>query len=302
MKTVIFGAGGQDGRILAKQIESKGGAVLGITPTHPANPLSATAVSDLIRKEKPDEIYYLAAHHRSSEQTPESDASDWIQSFQIHLEGWVNVLDGAHKHCSKARLLFASSAHIFGHPSQVPQNEATPWRPTCAYGCSKLAGMEAGRFFREQHGMHVSHAILFPHESALRGPGFLSKKLLLAAQKAAQDASHQIELGNPEATCDWGYAPEYTAAMQSILGLDTPDDLVVATGFEAKVSQFAEAIFACFGLDWKNHIVTRAGLLKKPARRYVGDPSRLLQKTGSCPVLHLPQLAHRLVQDLQPQP
>jgi GDPmannose 4,6-dehydratase len=298
MKAVIFGAGGQDGRILAKQIEAKGGTVLGITPTHNANPLSAEVLGDLMRKEQPDEIYYLAAHHRSSEQAPESDASEWIQSFRIHLEGWVNVLEAAHKNCSEARLLFASSAHIFGHPSQVPQNEATAQQPTCAYGCSKLAGMEAGRFFREQHGMHVSHAILFPHESILRGAGFLSKKLLLAAEKAAIDPSYQIQIGNPEATCDWGYAPEYTSAMQDILQLETPDDLVVATGFEAKVAEFAEAIFACFGLDWQKHVLPRPGLLKKPMRRYVGNPSRLRQKTGSSPSLHLPLLAQRLVEDL----
>lgn len=299
MKTLIFGAGGQDGQILAKQIEANGGTVLKITPNHPANPLSAAAVGNLILKEMPDRIYYLAAHHRSSEQAPQSHAAEWIKSFQIHLEGWVNVLDEAHKHCPKTRLLFASSAHVFGHPSEVPQNEITPLQPTCAYGCSKLAGMEAGHFFREQHSMYVSHAILFPHESVLRGTGFLSKKLLTAAQKAARDPNYQIELGNPEATCDWGYAPEYTSAMQNILELETPEDLVVATGFEAKVSQFADAIFACFGLNWKKHILTKSGLLKKPTRRFVGDSSRLRQRTGSGPSLHLPQLAQRLVDDLQ---
>lgn len=302
MKAFIFGAGGQDGRILAKQIESKGGTVLGITPTHNANPLFTSALGDLMRKERPDEIYYLAAHHRSSEQAPESDASEWIQSFQIHLGGWVNVLDAVRKNCPQARLLFASSAHIFGSPTQAPQNEETQQHPTCAYGCSKLAGMEAGRFFREQHGMYVSNAILYPHESVLRGTGFLSKKLLLAAERAARDPAHQIELGNPEATSDWGYAPEYTSAMQDILQLETPDDFVVATGFEAKVAQFAEAVFGCFGLDWKKHVLTKSGILKKPSRRYVGDPSRLRERTGSSPKLHLPQLAQRLVADLTKNP
>jgi hypothetical protein len=31
MKSIIFGAGGQDGQILAKQLESRGGTVLRIT-------------------------------------------------------------------------------------------------------------------------------------------------------------------------------------------------------------------------------------------------------------------------------
>ena len=51
MKSVIFGAGGQDGQILAKQIEANGGTAIKITPTHPANPLSAAAVGNLMLKE-----------------------------------------------------------------------------------------------------------------------------------------------------------------------------------------------------------------------------------------------------------
>ncbi|MDA0324040.1 MAG: GDP-mannose 4,6-dehydratase [Verrucomicrobia bacterium] len=299
MKSIIFGAGGQDGQILAKQLESRGGTVLRITPTHPANPISVDSVNHLIREELPDRIYYLAAHHRSSEQTPDSDGAEWMKSFQVHLGGWVNVLDAVKEYCPQTRLLFASSAHVFGLPKQIPQDESTLFQPTCAYGCSKLAGMQVGRFYREQHGMHVSHAILYPHESVFRGPVFLSKKLLLAAQQAAQNPSYRIEVGDPEATCDWGYAPEYTLAMQNILELEKPEDLVVATGFEAKVAHFAEAIFACFGLDWKKHVLSKPELLKKPTRRYIGNSSQLLQKTGSHPRLHLPQLAQRLVNDLQ---
>ena len=298
MKVVIFGAGGQDGQILASQIESHGGTVLRVAKAHPANPLSATGIRDLFRRESPDHIYFLATHHRSSESAPESLAAEWIKSFQIHLEGWVNVLEGAKSHCPKARLLFASSAHVFGLPHVVPQTEGTLFQPTCAYGCSKLAGMEAGRFFRDQYQLHVSHAILFPHESVFRGPGFLSQKLLQAAQKSVQDPSHRIELGDPEATCDWGYAPEYTLAMQKMINLECPEDLVVATGHEAKVSCFADSVFSCFGLDWKKHVGIRPDLLKKPTRRYVGDASRLFRKTGYQPRTHLPELARQLVADL----
>ena len=87
--------------------------------------------------------------------------------------------------------------------------------------------------------------------------------------------------------------------MHNILELEKPEDLVVATGFEAKVAHFAEAIFACFGLDWKKHVLSKPELLKKPTRHYIGNSSQLLQKTGSHPRLHLPQLAQRLVNDLQ---
>lgn len=297
MKSIIFGAGGQDGRILAKQIESIGGQVLRITRTDPGNPSSADGLHHLFRKEMPDRIYYLAAHHRSSEEAPDSLADEWIQSFQTHLEGWVRVLEGAKTCCPGAKLLYASSAYVFGIPVQIPQAEMTPLQPNCAYGWSKLAGMEAGRFYREQGQLSVSHVILFPHESIFRDPGFLSKKLLLAAQSASQNPKHQIEIGDPEATCDWGYASEFTFAMQKVLDLENPEDLVIATGYEATVADFAKSIFDRFGLNWRNHVVAKPGLLTKPKRRYVGDSTRLFQKTGFRPKIHLPELGRRLADD-----
>ena len=299
MKAVVFGAGGQDGRILSAQIESSGHQVIRVTRADSGNPLDEGGLSYLLRTEKPDEIYYLAAHHRSSEDKPTSISSEWIQSFRLHLEGWIHVLEVMRNHLPRTRVLYASSAHVFGDPSVVPQNENTELRPTCAYGCSKLAGMEAGRYYRQEHQLHVSHLILYPHESIYRAPTFLSRKLLLAAQSAALDPSFEIQIGDPESTCDWGYAPEYTKIMQNVLKLEEPDDFVVATGHEARVCDFAKAVFDCFGLDWERHVVSKPGLLTKPKRRYVGDAAKLFKNTGCRPSLCLPDLAERLVRDMR---
>jgi len=302
MKSVVFGAGGQDGRILATQIESSGQHVLRVNRLDPVSPLSGESLSSFLIKEQPDQIYYLAAHHRSSEEKPVSISSEWVLSFRVHLEGWIQVLEVVRNHLPKTRVLYASSAHVFGDPSVVPQNENTPMRPTCAYGCSKLAGMEAGRYYRQEHQLYVSHLILYPHESIFRSPNFLSKKLLLAAQSAAIDPSFSIQIGDTEATCDWGYAPEYTESMQNVLKLDEPDDFVVATGHEARVCDFAKSVFNCFGLEWERHVFSRPDLLTKPKRRYVGDASKLFNKTGFRPSLCLPELAERLVRDIREMP
>ena len=299
MKSAIFGVAGQDGRILSGQIHAQGQDVLPIQRGRTGDPLSDPDWDDVLRREKPDRIYYLAAQHRSSEDAADESANEWIQSFRVHLEGWVRVLDFVRKHLPQCRVLYTSSAHVFGLPAQCPQNEQTPMAPFCAYGCSKLAGMEAGHFFRKEYPIHISHVLLYPHESVHRGPTFLSKKLLLAAQQAARDPGYRIEIGDPEAIGDWGYAPEYTEAMQKVLDLDEPDDFIVATGRGSRVAEFAEAIFSSFRLNWKEHVVQRPDLLTKPSRKLIGDPAKLLQKTGYRPSLALPGLAARLVHDLK---
>ena len=299
MKLLLFGAGGQDGLWLDSQATAEGHQVVRVGPKDPHNPLQLEAVSALIRREVPDEIYYLAAYHRSSEEAPESDVVQWNQSFDVHVRGWIHVLDSAKQHAPRARLLYASSAHIFGEPAEVPQSEVTPRRPSCPYGCSKLAGMEVGEWFRKVHGLWVSHAILYPHESIHRSPAFLSKKLLLAAHASAENPSHCAKIGDPEAVVDWGYAPEYTKAMRKLLTLRDPEDFIISTGHAATVGDFAREIFAAFGLDWKKHIQIQASLLTKPKRTYVGNCQKLFQASGQRPTIHLPELAHRLVRDFQ---
>jgi len=256
-------------------------------------------VGSMLETEAPDQVYYFSAYHRSSEEPPKSDVVEWDRSFQAHLHGWLNVLDAVRKHCPKARILYAASAHVFGIPPEVPQTENTPFRPNCPYGCSKLAGMQAGEWYRSTYDLYVSNAILYPHESIYRSSAFLSKKLLLAAREASQNSKHTICIGDPEAVADWGYAPEYTQAMRDILALKDPDDFVISTGHPAKVSDFAKEIFAEYGLDWRKHVQVNASILTKPHRRYVGNPQKLFHATGRKPFMHLPELAQRLVRDFR---
>jgi GDPmannose 4,6-dehydratase len=299
MKVVIFGAKGQDGRILFHQASTEGHEVLCIGSSDSANPLNAQNVASMLKKEAPDQIFYFPAYHRSSEEAPKSDVIEWERSFLIHLHGWLNVLDSVKNHVPKARVLYASSAHIFGIPSEAPQTELTPFRPNCPYGCSKLAGMQAGEWYRRVHGLFISHAILYPHESIYRSDAFLSKKLLLAAREASRNPKHTIRIGDPEAVVDWGYASEYTQAMSDILFLKDPNDFVISTGHTASVSDFAREIFSGYGLDWRNHVLVDPSILTKPKRKYVGDSRKLFHFTGRRPRTHLPDLAQILVRDFE---
>jgi GDPmannose 4,6-dehydratase len=297
MKVIVFGSNGQDGRILCQQLRAAKHSVLGVGKTDPCNPLHKEALTNLLSGEKPDRIYYLAASHRSSEAVVTDPAKEREDAFRVHYQGWQNVLECCLAKIPKTRLLYASSAHIFGDTSIQPQNEITPLRPDCVYGESKVAGMRASLEAREKYGLFVSHAILFPHESIYRSSGFLSCKLLSAALAAKKDSSYKITLGDLSATSDWGYAPEYTRAMTSILELEKGDEYVLATGFEHTVAEFAESVFRAVGLDWRQHILTRNDILTKPKRRFCGDASKLHSAIGNCIKTHLPDLGRQLVAD-----
>ena len=297
MKVIVFGSNGQDGRILCQQLRAAKHSVLGVGKTDPCNPLHKETLTSLLSGEKPDRIYYLAASHRSSEAVVTDPAKEREDAFLVHCQGWQNVLECCFSKTPKTRLLYASSAHIFGDTSIQPQNEITPLRPDCIYGKSKVAGMRASIEAREKYGLFVSHAILFPHESIYRSNGFLSRKLLSAAFQAKKDSSYKITLGDLSATSDWGYAPEYTRAMTSILELEEGGEYVLATGTEHTVAEFAESVFKSAGLDWRQHILSRKDILTKPKRRFWGDASKLHSAIGHSIKTHLPDLGRQLVAD-----
>ena len=99
-------------------------------------------VRNLIRDLRPDEIYYLAAFHHSSENL-DLDSGDLIRSsFEINALALTNVLDAMTAEAPAAPYLFyASSSHVFGVPSTPVQNEQTPMIRLILMGSSKAAGM-----------------------------------------------------------------------------------------------------------------------------------------------------------------
>jgi GDPmannose 4,6-dehydratase len=304
-----MGAGGQDGRWLWRQLDEQGFAALGLTRSgvqrlradwNGAFSLDdAGSLAALMRDFQPDQVYYLAAHHHSSQDTIEDEAGLWHASWHTHVDGFQNVLEAARQHRAAARIFYASSSRVFGTVTSSPQDENTPYRPVCVYGVTKAAGMMMGGYYRAAHGMHVSSGILFNHESALRGPQFVSQRVIrgLVAIKAGR--ADKLPLGNLQARVDWGYAPDYTRAMQRMLEADTPNDYVVASGKTHSVQDLVEAAAGVLGLDWRRHVVQDTGILQRGAQELCGDATRLRRATGWEPQVSFAEMVRIMVQAAQ---
>ena len=79
-------------------------------------------------------IFHVAANSNGSisVENPRFD-------FEINAVGTFNVLEGALKAGVK-RVLYVSSASVYGNPQYFPMDEQHPTRPFVPYGCSKLSG------------------------------------------------------------------------------------------------------------------------------------------------------------------
>jgi len=280
---VVVGAAGQDGRILREQLP---GALA--LDRGDVDLLDRAAVR--ARFEGAATVYYLAAHHHSSEDAPEDAPELLAKSLDVHVTGFVHVLDAA----PRARVFYAASSHVFGRPLAPTQNEATPRNPINVYGMTKSLGIDVARFYRAR-GQHVSTGILYNHESPYRRGSFVSTRLVEGARAAARGERTPLPIGALTAVVDWGWAPDYTEAMQRIVAQPEPDDWVVATGEPHTVADFARAAFAAVGLDWTAHVAERPGLVRKPSVPLVGDATKLRTQTGWQPTVGFEAMVARLV-------
>jgi GDPmannose 4,6-dehydratase len=255
-------------------------------------------VDALVGSVKPCQIYYLAAHHTSSEaMEDDSSLTEYNRYHEVHVVGLLNFLCAIRNHAPQCRLFFAASSLIFGSPREPIQNEETPFNPYGFYGLTKAQGVHLCREFRRRHGIFASSGILYNHESSLRGNKFLSKKLIEAAHLISLGRQKSLSVGSLSAEVDWGYAPDFVEAFQLILTANAPDDFIVATGESHTVSEFADIVFKRFGLSAERYVSENSAMLGRNAPRRVGNYSKLRKTTGWQPKFDFPTFVNTLVSD-----
>ena len=304
---IIIGSAGQDVFYLNRLLEARGYNVIGVARGSVSNPpkgcsspielADRTAVEDLIGLSLPSEIYYLAAHHRSSEDEIEDTHASLCRSMDVHVTGLLHCLDAIQHRSVETRLFYAASSHIFGDPRTVPQNEETPFDPICPYGITKANGIQICRLYRRDHGLFCSSGILYNHESPRRAPVFIGQKIVKGAVEIKRGERDKLILGDLSAAIDWGAATDYVAAMYRILQLDVADDFVVASGETHTVGEFVATVFSALSLDSSGFVVEKPGMIKKAGRtrQLVGDASKLRRLSGWRPEKSFESLVRELV-------
>jgi len=278
MKAIITGISGQDGYFLTQLLLSKGYEVHGILRRnssmtqgtvdllpelirkqiiiHYGDITDGNFLSNILQKEKPDELYHLAAQSFVG-----YSFQNAFSTNEANIGGTLNVCNAIKDSSPDTRMYFAATSELFGQPKSTPQNELTPFFPRSPYAVSKLAGIWIVRTYRDAYKLHMSSGILFNHESEVRGPEFVTRKISKAVARIYHGAKEPLVLGNLSALKDWGYARDYIEGMWLMLQQDLPDDFVLGTGESHTVREFAEAAFneIGIGLSWNGSGVNEVG-------------------------------------------
>ncbi len=290
-RAVIIGAFGQDGSILYEFLSKKKYSLLGIGKNRVKSNVTSLKtktvdikqekdVNEMIASFLPDEIYHLAAFHHSSEDIIDNEIALFQESFEINVQSLITHLEAIRKHSPKTKLFYAASSLVFKNNKDEEQSESTKYDPVCMYGITKTSGLHLCQYYRNKHDIFAASGILYNHESTLRKPGFLSKKIITTAVAIKNNEQKKLVIGNLDGEVDWGYAPDYIEAMHSILQLQKPDDFIISSGTVHSVKDFIQIVFDYLGLDWTQHVEENSDLLFRKGTVLKGNNQKLKTTTG----------------------
>lgn len=310
-RALITGITGQDGSYLADLLLEQGYEVFGLvrrTSTmnfgrieHIQDQLhlisgdmtDQTSLQHALRESEPDEVYNLAAQSFVG--------TSWGQPVltgNVTALGVTRMLDAIRHVNPDIRFYQASSSEMFGKVREVPQTEATPYYPRSPYGVAKVYGHWITINYRESYDMYAVSGILFNHESPRRGIEFVTRKITYNAARIKLGLQEKLNLGNPDAKRDWGYAGDYVRAMWLMLQQDEADDYVISTGETHSVREFVDLAFDALDLEVEQHVNFNDPRFTRPAEvdLLVGDSTKAGKKLGWEPQVDFKGLVEMMVE------
>ena len=293
IKSLIFGISGQDGSYLSHFLINRKHDICGITRNSNKNNLknltrlgilkkvkiikcdiaNFLAVKKLIKKIRPDEIYYLCGQSSVTESYIDPE-----EAFKSNTLSLPNVLEVVKKTNKKIKIFNAASGQFYGDRKKSIYNEKSYISPQSPYGTSKAASYWLVKIFRESYGIKCCNGILFNHESPLRSEKFVTKKIINHCHLIKKRKIKYLYMGDINISRDWGWAPEYVEAMYLMLRQKDPKDLVIGSGKKHSLKSFIYEAFRLLRIP-RNRLKanTKKFIRNKDIKSYLSDP-RLAKK------------------------
>jgi len=321
---LITGINGQDSSFLAELLLDKGYKIIGLRRRASTNNLwrlknilkdpsleivegdmsDAVSIYNIIDKYKPDEIYNLAAMSfvASSFEEPQYTAA-------VNYIGVINVLEAVRKFSPKSKIYQASTSELLGTAINENgfQNENTIFIPQSPYAISKLAAHHTCRLYRSAYNMFICCGVLFNHEGTRRGEEFVTRKitkwigdnysrLKLGYKPILKE--EKLNLGNLEASRDFGSSKDYVESMYLMLQQEVPDDYVIATGETHTIRELLDVAFGYINIiDWTPYIYINPKFIRPAEVPYLrGDMQKAREKLGWSPTTTFKELIEEMVE------
>ena len=295
MKVLVTGGAGFIGSHIVDQLLAEGHQVVvvddlstgSLDNVNPQASFVRLSVLDgellgLFEREKFDAALHLAAQTivGSSLEHPDIDA-------RVNVLGTLQVLEGCRQH-GVERIIFASSAAVYGDVAELPVPEEAPGQPASFYGLSKLTAERYIQMYHALYGLNyliLRYANVYGERQGDRGEGGV-----VSIFAGCLCRNNRLNIyGDGGQTRDFVYVGDVAAA--NVAAVTTPQTnriLNISSQTETSVNELASLFAeiageaacpayhparsgdilrstlrnreACAALDWQPRIVLREGL------------------------------------------
>jgi UDP-glucose 4-epimerase len=175
--------------------------------------------------------------------------ADPTESLDVNLMGTQNVLDAASR-ASVLRIVYASSASVYGNPTQLPMREDDKLAPITPYCVAKLAGEQMLDFYSRRAKLSWLALRFFN----VYGPGqptdaYYTSVVVTFLNRLAAGEAPVID-GRGDQSMDFVHVTDVARSVGMAVDSQASGDVLnVGTGQQTTISDLAELLVRSLGSD-----------------------------------------------------
>lgn len=192
-------------------------------------------LEDVFKKESPEGVIHLAA-----QATVPRSVENPLYDAEVNIAGTLNLLELMHRYGVR-KIVYSSSAAIYGNPVELPVREEHPLAPVSPYGLSKYVAEEYIMLYKRMYGIGYTilrYANVYGPRQTLEGEAGV---VTVFVNKIKESLPLTIN-GDGRHTRDFIYVLDVARANVMALGSGEPATVNISTGKETSLRELVETL------------------------------------------------------------
>ena len=236
-----------------------------------------------------------AVLHLAAQVSVPRSVADPVESSTHNIAGFLNVLDAVRRH-KVPRMVYASSAAVYGVPEALPLTEANTAKPLSPYGLEKFINDQYAALYRDLYGVSSVGMRYFNVYGPRQDPKSPYAGVISKFADGLEGANPLRVFGDGSQTRDFIYVGDVARANALALQADVTGVLNVGTGTSVTLLELIDAMKEAFG---KPAVVRHEPPATGDIAHSATDPARLRQTLGWQPATTFVQGLRALAESLR---
>ena len=187
-----------------------------------------------------------AVMHLAAQISVRLSVEDPVNSAQHNVSGFIHVLQAA-RESGVARVVFASSAAVYGVPRLLPLDESSAVGPISPYGLEKLIDEQYASLFHDLYGLNCMGLRYFNVYGPRQDPTSQYAGVISKFAAGMLEGRPLRIFGTGQQTRDFVFVKDIARANVAALGSTVPGVVAVGTGRSVTLLDLVAALGRCTG-------------------------------------------------------